>query len=47
MGDASEVAAMPKQILKIAVVLILVALIWKLVIDEPEVSPSEEVDRID
>lgn len=40
-------APMPKQILKIAVVLILVALIWKLVIDEPEPSPTEEIDRID
>ena len=38
---------MAKQILKIAVVLILVALIWKLVIDEAEPTPSEEVDRID
>lgn len=37
---------MAKQILKIAVVLILVALIWKLVVGD-ETGPSDEVDRID
>ena len=47
MGDASERASMAKQILKMAVVLILVALIWKLVIDESEPTATEEIDRID
>ena len=37
---------MAKQILKVAVVLILVALIWKLVIEDDEPAPSEDVDRI-
>jgi hypothetical protein len=37
---------MAKQIIKVAVALILVALIWKLVVeDEPTVE--EEIDRID
>jgi|GEM_PF-1085694 len=38
---------MAKQILKIAVVLILVALIWKLVVGDDEPATAEDVDRID
>lgn len=37
---------MAKQILKVAVVLILVALIWKLVVEDEEPA-LDEVDRID
>lgn len=47
MPEASEWVCMAKQILKVAVVLILVALIWKLVIEDEERGGSEEVDRID
>lgn len=46
MPDAQQDYRMAKQILKIAVVLILVALIWKLVVEDTEPAP-EEVDRID
>lgn len=47
MGHAGECTAMAKQILKIAVVLMLIALIWKLVIDDKGSAADEEVDRID